>query len=162
MGDERRGRLFVKFILKQFPKTKFVLDIAGGKGQVARSLANKKIRVHVIDAKPRLSGNQHPLISYQKGFFFSKDTLREHVTPDLIVGMHPDEATCEIVEFAVRNKLPFAVVPCCIKGRHANGISNFSNWKRKIKRLASTKGYLVQENMLKMRGKNTVIYGKPQ
>lgn len=162
MGDKKRGPVFAKFIVKHFPKALFVLDIAGGKGQVARSLANKKIRVHVIDAKPRLDGNNHPNISYQSGFFEANHTLRDHVKPDLIVGMHPDEATGEIVEFAVKNRLPFAIVPCCVKGRHAKNVRGYSEWRRKLKRMASTKGYLVNEYMLKIRGKNIVIYGRPQ
>ncbi|KAJ9447808.1 hypothetical protein DIPPA_01919 [Diplonema papillatum] len=32
----------------------------------------------------------------------------------LVVGMHPDEAASEIVEFAVARNIPFAVVPCCV------------------------------------------------
>jgi hypothetical protein len=160
MGDKRRGPLFAKFIVKQFPKAKFILDIAGGKGQVARSLANKGVRVHVIDAQPRLNGNSHSRISYQSGFFESSHTLRTHVKPDMIVGMHPDEATGEIIEFAVRHELPFAVVPCCRKGRHAKNIANFNAWIKKLKSLA--KGYEIKEHMLKMRGKNLVLYGRPK
>ena len=59
--------------------TEHVLDIAGGKGQVARSLANKGIQVHVIDAKPRLEGRQHSKISYQSGFFTS--TMSQILVP---------------------------------------------------------------------------------
>jgi hypothetical protein len=160
MGDERRGPLFAKFIVKQFPKVSSVLDIAGGKGQVARSLANKGISVHVIDAKPRLEGRQHPKISYQSGFFTSSTTLRQHVKPDLVVGMHPDEATTEIIEFACKHRLPFAVVPCCIKGKYSAGINGYKDWIKKLKSLAI--GYDLNEYQLKMRGKNLVLYGRPR
>ena len=160
MGDERRGPLFAKFITKQFPKVSFVLDIAGGKGQVARSLANKGIQVHVIDAKPRLEGRQHSKISYQSGFFTSTTTLHSHVKPELVVGMHPDEATSEIIEFAYKHKLPFAVVPCCIKGRYSFGINRYSDWIKKLRSLAV--GYDLNEYSLKMRGKNLVVYGRPR
>jgi hypothetical protein len=158
MGDERRGPLFAKFIVKQFPKVSFVLDVAGGKGQIARSLANKGIRVHVVDAKPRLEGRQHPKISYQSGFFTSNTTLRQHVKPDLIVGMHPDEATTEIIEFASKHKLPFAVVPCCVKGKYSSGVHGYIEWIKKLKSLAP--GHYLSEYQLKMRGKNLVIYGR--
>jgi hypothetical protein len=32
----------------------------------------------------------------------------------VIVGMHPDQAAEHIVEFALRNGKPFAIVPCCV------------------------------------------------
>jgi hypothetical protein len=32
----------------------------------------------------------------------------------LIIGMHPDQAAEHIVEFGIRNNVPFAVVPCCV------------------------------------------------
>ena len=37
--------------------------------------------------------------------------------PDLIVGLHPDEATGAIVEVAAARGVPFAVVPCCTYAR---------------------------------------------
>lgn len=32
----------------------------------------------------------------------------------LVVGLHPDQATEPILDFAVREKIPFAVAPCCV------------------------------------------------
>ena len=34
-----------------------------------------------------------------------------------IVALHPDEATGDIVDFAVKHRLPFLVVPCCVFSR---------------------------------------------
>jgi hypothetical protein len=34
-----------------------------------------------------------------------------------VVGLHPDQATGAIVEFAVKHKKPFLVVPCCVFSR---------------------------------------------
>ena len=34
-----------------------------------------------------------------------------------VVGLHPDQATGAIVEFAVKSKKPFLVVPCCVFSR---------------------------------------------
>lgn len=33
---------------------------------------------------------------------------------DIIVGLHPDQPTGDIVEYCVKHKKPFAVVPCCV------------------------------------------------
>jgi len=159
VGDENRGQVFALWIVRNFPRAKNILDIAGGKGQVARKLANKGKSVHVIDAKPRFEGRNHPLISYQRGWF-TEDT--EVDVPDLIVGMHPDEATGEIIRYATKHRIPFAVVPCCVKGRDAVNISKFSEWKRKLSRMAKFKGFEVFEGLLKMRGKNTVLKGIPK
>lgn len=35
----------------------------------------------------------------------------------IILGMHPDEATEAIVDAALANKKPFAIVPCCVMSR---------------------------------------------
>jgi hypothetical protein len=32
----------------------------------------------------------------------------------VVVGMHPDEATDLIIDYAVANKKPFVVLPCCV------------------------------------------------
>ena len=32
----------------------------------------------------------------------------------LLVGMHPDQAAEHIVEFSLRNNIPFCVIPCCV------------------------------------------------
>ncbi len=34
-----------------------------------------------------------------------------------IVALHPDEATGDIVEYAVQNRIPFIVIPCCVFSR---------------------------------------------
>jgi len=40
-----------------------------------------------------------------------RDVFRE---ADVIVGLHPDEATEVIVDLAIKYDKPFAVVPCCV------------------------------------------------
>jgi len=158
MGDERRGQVFAQFIVKQFPKAATILDVAGGKGQVARKLANKKRHVVVIDKHPRLEGRSHPRIRYIKGWFTEDSEMPEC---DLVVGMHPDEATSEIVLYAVKHGIPFAVVPCCRKGRHSENLT-YPGWLAKLKALARRTGYDTYEAGLKMRGMNTVVVGKPR
>jgi hypothetical protein len=156
MGDERRGQIFAQFIVKQFPKAQRVLDVAGGKGQVARKLANKKRDVVVIDNHPRFEGRAHPRIKYIKGWFTEDSEMPDC---DVVVGMHPDEATAEIVLYAVKHRLPFAVVPCCRKGRHSENV-NYPGWLARLRSLA--RGYDTYEAGLKMRGMNTVVVGKPR
>ncbi len=152
MGDSRRHSLFAGFIKKQFPKVKIILCIADGKGILSRKLANKGFKVFVIENKPRFEGRKHPNITYKKGWFCEK--LK--IDADLIIGMHPDEATLSIVRWAHKNKKPFAVVPCCIKGDPMDifGIGKFEQWICKIKSITNQ----CLEYQLKMQGKNTIVF----
>ena len=45
----------------------------------------------------------------------SETILRKRVSA--LVALHPDEATGEIVEQAVKHRIPFVVVPCCVFAR---------------------------------------------
>ena len=40
--------------------------------------------------------------------------LNKSVTQDVIIGMHPDQATESIVDMALKYHKPFAVIPCCV------------------------------------------------
>ena len=88
--------------------------IADGKAQTARLLAARGVRVRVIEAEPRYAGESHPLITYEEGWF----DRTTPVTEDIILGMHPDEATAEIILAANENGKPFAVV-CWVAKRRA-------------------------------------------
>jgi len=159
VGDERRGQLFAQWITHNFPKSKNILDVAGGRGQVARKLANKKCHIHIVDAKPRFAGKLHPRISYE-GTWFDGDVYKSQ-SYNLVIGMHPDEATGEIIRYAIKTNIPFAIVPCCIKGRDAKHISKFNDWIKHLTDMAKQKGFKIEIHKLKMQGKNTIITGKP-
>lgn len=151
MGDTQRHRAFVRFVNKTFPWIRTVLIVADGKAQIARLLAARGVRVRVIEADPRYAGQPDPLITYEEGWF-DRDTP---VTEQLILGMHPDEATAEIILAANKNQIPFAVVPCCVLGREAEGVrQNFFAWLKKLKELAGS--YCEEE--LDIDGKNLVLY----
>ena len=93
MGDTRRHEVFTRFISKTYPWVERVLVVADGKAQIARRLADRGMTVRVIEAEPRYAGEPHPGVTYEEGWF-DRDTP---VTEQLIVGMHPDEATAEII-----------------------------------------------------------------
>ena len=128
-----------------------ILIVAGGKGRIARLLAKRGVRVRVIEAEPRYAGQPEPLVTYEQGWF-NRDTP---VTKQLIIGMHPDEATAEIILAANRNGIPFAIVPCCVAGAEAEGVrGNFLAWLKRLKELAGN----CCEEELDMKGKNVVLY----
>jgi hypothetical protein len=133
MGSPARHKVFSDFLRKQFGgKVNSVLVVADGKGHLAVELAKWIPTVRVIEAKPRQEVRRKR-IRYQRGWFDRNSEVGE----DLVVGMHPDEATSEIVRAAVRNKKRWAVVPCCIMGPDALLVTGYQ----------------------KMSGKNVVIWG---
>ncbi|MEN6294178.1 MAG: hypothetical protein ABFD07_19470 [Methanobacterium sp.] len=98
-------------------------------------------------------------LNYKRIFF--NDGVKDSY--DLLVGMHPDEATDVIITQAIKRKIPFVVCPCCILPCAAmfNDNYNFTNWVNHLKKLAIKNGYNVDEYHLKMSGKNLVLIGKP-
>lgn len=152
MGDSNRHLEFARFIEKRFPKAERVLVVADGKGELGRKLANRGHSVHIVEAKPRFKGNLHPKITYEAGWF----TEETPIEADLVVGMHPDEATSSIILAAKKQKKPWAVVPCCVVGPYSNGIGLYTRWLNKLGKLAES----FYSFNLKISGKNTVLYYK--
>ena len=70
-----------------------------------------------------------------------------------VVALHPDEATGEIVQFAIENKKLFIVVPCCVfsrlfpfrfkPGRQHTAMDNQNDVEKK-KELVSTYNDLIE------------------
>lgn len=155
MGDNNRHVLFAEWIQQNFNKRKIksCLVVADGKGFLAKELS-KYFKVRVVEMKPRQAVRRKKL-KYEKGIFDGNTAI---VNEDLIVAMHPDEATVEVIYAANRNKKPFAIVPCCImaKGFETHGVRGFRGWVQKLKELA----HGADEAYLKMGGKNLVLWKK--
>lgn len=147
MGDKNRNVEFDKFLKKQFPNVKSVLVIADGDGELSTLLANR-MNVRVIEAKPRQS-KKHARIKYTKGWFTSDCEIEE----ELIVGMHPDEATGEILLAAKQQNKPCAVVPCCSVGKYAENKMTYRDWINKL-----TSIFHCNQYVLPIKGKNIALF----
>ena len=104
-GDEARFEEVAAFVYDRFGHSvRYIADVAGGQGLLSRIL-NKKYNydAEVIDPRHyQLVGVKNRECEYRSemaGFY------------DLIVGLHPDEATRDVVESAKTR--PVLVVPCC-------------------------------------------------
>ena len=73
----------------------------------------------------------------------------------LVVGMHPDQATEDIVDIALKHKLNFAIVPCCVfpKDKSRKKMS-FEEWCEFL----SNKTDGIQSEFLSFTGANRVLY----
>lgn len=157
MGDNRRNRVFADWIAKNFPKAKRVLVVADGNGELSALLKQHRLSVRTIEPNPR---HLPKGVKVEKRFFTADTPIRE----DLIVAMHPDEATLEVVLAAKQQKKPFAVVPCCIvglKGREVY-LGGFPHCDRGwVNKLRDIYGHsTTQTGTLKISGSNTVLFAK--
>ena len=150
MGDPNRNKEFTKFILKQFPNINSVLIIGDGKGELACLLAEQNLKVRVIEIDPRFEGKNNLSVVYKKGLFTEDTEIEE----DLVIGMHPDDATSEIILGAKKQNKSWAVVPCCIVGKYSSGVKSMKEWLQRLKSLDPP----VEEYMLHIGGQNIVLY----
>jgi len=83
-----------------------------------------------------------------------------------IVGMHPDQATEGIVDFALHHQKPFAVVPCCVYSKQYPWKQTpdhrlVSNHADLVDHLAA-KHPAIRKHHLPFEGQNTVLYWNPE
>jgi len=153
MGDPRRNDVFAAFIQRNFPRAKSVLCVADGRGELAAALCTAGRRVRVIEAQPRCAVRAKRGFRYQQGQF----TRSTPVPEDLVVGMHPDEATEAIILAAKAAGKPFAVVPCCHTPEHGGKacVATPGGWRNHL--MALWPGALSTE-LRGMAGRNVVIW----
>ena len=144
----RHNKVFADFLVDtyglQWLRLNGVVEIAGGRGQLAENLMlNYDIPVTLIEPKPmRLNTTSRkrcrkwhrirnlevpegitPVRQLCEEFYgihngyASPEVLEALNNCGLIVGMHPDQATGAIVETAHELGKCFAVVPCCVFAR---------------------------------------------
>ena len=83
-------------------------------------------------------------------------------TCQMVIGMHPDQPTEALVDFALQSGKPFAVVPCCVypslfshrRRQNGEGVKVYSSF---IKYLLE-KDPRIQEARLPFEGRNRVLY----
>jgi hypothetical protein len=123
MGDKKRNRVFAEFIRHTFSNHERVADVAGGNGELGFLLQNELNReVTIVDPCVR------PFPKWIRDYLqeAEPDTVAHEIRRlkvnvdevqfgkfDLIVAMHPDEATELAIRAAISFNIDFAVVPCC-------------------------------------------------
>ena len=104
-GAEGRFEAVAEFIYGRFGRSiRYIADVAGGQGMLARILTKKyNYQCEVIDPRgfvlKGVANRQTEYTADMAGYY------------DLVVGLHPDEATRPVVESA--KTTPILVVPCC-------------------------------------------------
>jgi hypothetical protein len=150
-----------------------VLDIAGGKGLLSMELAMQGVRCTVIDPLIRKKPNTKrlrklgaPIPNFVAQPFTTKFEFENHPNCDnttCVVGLHPDEATEDILDVALRmGDVSVAIVPCCVfpsffpmRQLHGGG---FVNTHEEFCQYLLEKDPRLQRATLPFEGKNEVIY----
>jgi len=108
MGDRARHRVFADYIADRWPdRSMRVADVAGGHGSLNAELWRRGYRSVTTFDKRRGRWTERP--HYRYGDF----TVADAAEFDLLVGMHPDEATDVILAASGVHDVPAVVVPCC-------------------------------------------------
>lgn len=104
-GDPDRFPVLVDLIDERFDKDlRYVADVAGGQGMLSKLLKKRlNLESEVIDPRGHrirgVPGHEQMFSAESAGYY------------DLVVGLHPDQATQEIVKSALITKT--ILVPCC-------------------------------------------------
>ncbi len=103
-GDPKRFEVISNFVQQKYGnRVKYIADVAGGQGMLARMLSRKNYESEVVDPRGfTLKGVP------SRTEEFSPDMADYY---DLIIGLHPDEAIRAVAESA--NIRPVILVPCC-------------------------------------------------
>ena len=181
-----RANVFADWLMSKFPETSHVLDVAGGKGDMAFELiVNKSVQCSVVDPRnPRKYESKHlpkwkrKLLAERTDFEFvhhetefDEGFCRNYFTDDtnsncLVIGMHPDQATEAIVDLCLQFKKPFAIVPCCVfaylapERRLKNGKEPTSY--EDFCQFLIEKNINIEQDELSFKGRNVVLYWSPR
>ena len=172
-----RNSEFANFLVDKFGlediKKGFVLDIAGGKGLISYFLTTKfDIKCKIVDPRgatlpksKRKDLKKKKIVIEEIRKMFTLDTCDELINGcSLIIGMHPDEATVDIVDVALAKKINFAVVPCCVfhnkfpdrKLKNGKEVVEYPD----IIQFILEKDDSLKTDFLNIKGRNKIIYKK--
>jgi hypothetical protein len=170
-----RSKEFAIFLVENFGIDKLksgpVLDVAGGKGLVSYFLSLIygieciliDPRGSILPKKYQKSLSKKNVSIEEKKTFFDSEFDEELIKKSsLIFGMHPDEATEDIVKLSLKYSKSFAIVPCCVFPnlfpRKLNDKTDVIEYNQFCQYLIELIGKDAKQSFLKMKGRNKIIY----
>jgi hypothetical protein len=173
----QRAAVLCDYIIDKFSLTpeSHVLDVAGGRGDLCFELTElNSVPCTTVDPRGRkLNKKQLKYLKAKKrdredclwgkhisglflDDFFETHAEVDEVHPDridLIVGLHPDQATESIINVALANSIPFCIVPCCVFPASGVRDMSFEQWVEYLMR----KDERIEKGWLDVKGKNLVL-----
>lgn len=160
MGDRRRFDLFASLIAERFPERRlYIADVASGKGALQAALRQRGY--NAVTSWDRRKRNAKTRRGYRYGWFDYRSAPRDY---DLVVAMHPDEATDQVIAYAAKHGKPFVVCPCCIKPTASTFWEQhcYAAWLDHLERFATEDGLAVERVALPMDGRKVCLVGGPR
>lgn len=168
MGDSRRFDLLAQFIESIAPNKKIhIADVAAGKGYLSLALKQRGYK-NIVSFEPNPRNKDRHLDMRARMF--------EGGHFDLIVGLHPDEATDVILQSAINTGATAVVVPCCAKPTiwkfnppihyDRRGIpphrqdQTYQKWMQHLLTESRVRKLFLKQTTLPMEGRNIVLWGK--
>jgi hypothetical protein len=135
-----RAKLFAAFLIESFGQQMFqedhgsapaILDVAGGKGMLSLELSlQSQSQCTIIDPLVRgkrvkqeynsrtmkriQKANGNVPLHLAQSFRLNEKCLELVKCSTIIVGLHPDECTEDIIDAALLTNKPAAIIPCCV------------------------------------------------
>merc|ERR1712217_472417 len=130
-----RHLIFARWLRDVFPEcftdTSRVIDVAAGRGDLSRELCTNHPGLHCTLVEPVLrdpnNSDQGEVLHREPcdnriawideafdAVAFASTWSNLLARSDILIGLHPDQATESIVDCALTHRKPFAVVPCCV------------------------------------------------
>lgn len=159
MGDSRRAEVFARWITTHFPQAGFrrIADVASGNGDLGKKLSDFGYSVSMYDKRRRGRYKLHR-VHYKRAKV--EELFFRHGEYDLVVGMHPDEATWHAMRLAALADCPFAIVPCCAIPPEGKMIPEGMNWLNWLRLEATEFGFATSIAQLHFQGKNLLLIGE--
>lgn len=156
MGDPRRFNVMADAITQRWPDrgVRFA-DVAAGKGYLYAAMYQRGYRNGVCFDK-RARKARRPYYEHRWFDRHVRDSF------DLLLGMHPDEATDLIISEAARRRVPFAIVPCCARPTATtfDGTDrDYDAWVAHLVGHAEGLGFTLAYETLNISGRSLMIVG---
>lgn len=161
MGDRRRFDLFADLIQRLVPdRSARIADVAAGKGYLSWALRQRGFKhTTPFEPNPRRGGQVTRLGMHVRDF--TPGLARDY---DVLVGMHPDDATDCILSGAAIARTTAIVVPCCTRPRawsYWGQRRSYVEWMQHLTLRSQQAGLSIRETTLPMTGRNRVLVASP-
>jgi len=174
----QKNKAFAKWIVDKFGQNQIkqgsgILDIGAGNGYLARELwQTYNIPSTVVEPNPkpefenvRKVGVSLIQTHFDYEFPTKYQSLFENCT--LLIGLHADGATEQIVDCGLKYDIPFAVIPCCcipslagtFHEEYEKGTRTYENF---VEYLLNKSDNLAQSYLDMPTKRNIVVYTRPQ
>lgn len=155
MGDPNRFRAFADLIVSTYPDRSLrIADVASGKGLLRAELFQRGYRrVESWDVRKRNATGR-------PGYVYGLFDYRTAPAYDLVLGMHPDGGTDQVVKYGCTRRVPFAVCPCCVIPTATEFAGDYDGWMGHLAKTATEGGLRVSGTDLGIQGRSRVLVGE--